>query len=181
MSISQQRAAMTELFQASGKAHGQAFAASNGQDSEWPLWYAEYLQTPLSRITAYRLTRSELVYCLMSIEFERKATASTVDWPAYYAGHFVERYGVAESAGDSLALYHSEDCPYCVSVRAGLARLGLDIELRDVDEEHQHRDALVAARQRATVPVLRVESACGEVRWIPNSSDIVRYLESTCE
>ena len=66
-------------------------------------------------------------------------------------------------------------------MRASLARLGLDIELRNVDEDPQHRDALVKARQRATVPVLWVRSSDGDERWIPNSRDIVGYLESTCD
>ena len=64
-------------------------------------------------------------------------------------------------------------------VRAGIERLGVNVELRNIFEDPQHRDDLVAARGRATVPVLRITSPNGEERWMPESRDIVRYLETT--
>jgi len=77
---------------------------------------------------------------------------------------------------EDLALYFFEACPYCVRVRHALERLGLQIELRDIREEPRYRQELVAARGRGTVPVLRIRSAEGD-RWMPESADIVRYLE----
>ena len=64
-------------------------------------------------------------------------------------------------------------------VRTGIDHLGVDVELRDIFENPQHRDDLIAARGRATVPVLRITSPNGEERWMPESRDIVRYLEKT--
>lgn len=62
-------------------------------------------------------------------------------------------------------------------VRSSIDQLGLDIELRSIVDDSQHRDDLIAARGRATVPVLRITSPCGEERWMPESRDIVHYLE----
>lgn len=68
-------------------------------------------------------------------------------------------------------------CPFCRRVTAAIARLGLDIELRDVGEQRELREELIEARGRATVPVLWIQSPDGEVRWIPESQDIIHYLE----
>ena len=58
-------------------------------------------------------------------------------------------------------------------------RLGVDVELRDIFQHPEHRAALIDARGRATVPVLRITSTDGEDRWMPESRDIVRFLEKT--
>ena len=64
-------------------------------------------------------------------------------------------------------------------VRANIERLGLNVELRDIFEDASYRDELIEARGRATVPVLRITSPNGEERWVPESRDIVSYLEKT--
>jgi glutathione S-transferase len=79
-------------------------------------------------------------------------------------------------AAPDLALYHYDGCGYCAKVRKALERLGVAVELRDVDEEPEHLRALLAARGRRTVPVLRIQKPEGD-EWMPESSDIVRYLE----
>lgn len=63
--------------------------------------------------------------------------------------------------------------------RSAIDRLGVDVELRDIFESPEYRDELIKARGRATVPVLRITSPDGEERWMPESRDIVRYLETT--
>ena len=55
--------------------------------------------------------------------------------------------------------------------------LGLEIELRNTLAEPEHRRDLVEAVGRGTVPVLRIEREEGGVQWLPESADIVRYLE----
>lgn len=75
-----------------------------------------------------------------------------------------------------LALYHYDSCPYCAKVRRALQRLGVEVELRDVLEQDEHMDALVEARGRRTVPVLRIQKAGGD-EWMPESDDIVAYLQ----
>ena len=78
----------------------------------------------------------------------------------------------------SLALYHYEGCPYCTLVRDVIARLGLDIELRDILRNADHRDELIAATGRRMVPCLRIEAASGRVQWMHESRDIIGYLDA---
>ena len=49
----------------------------------------------------------------------------------------------------------------------------------DPDWSEYYADELIESRGRATVPVLRITSPNGEERWMPESPDIVRYLETT--
>jgi glutathione S-transferase len=77
----------------------------------------------------------------------------------------------------NLSLYHFEGCPYCQRVRDAMKRLGVEIELRDVRASAEHLGALRAATGRSTVPVLRIEEGAGKTRWMPESLDIVAYLE----
>jgi len=76
---------------------------------------------------------------------------------------------------ESLTLYAFDSCPYCRRVFAAVEALGISLEIRDIHRDASHRQALVEATGRATVPVLRIEKE-GEVRWLPESKDIVAYL-----
>ena len=170
---------LVELFRETGSAHHAAFAATDGDDPEWPIWYAGHLQEPISRFLQVPLTRSELVYCLMNAENERIARAPDSDWPEFYAGQFIEHCAKsATQETDRLILYHSRSCPFCALVTSAIDRLQLDVEQREIFEDPQYREELVAARGRATVPVLRIVSPQGDERWMPESRDIVRYLET---
>ena len=171
------RRGIIDLLVATGTAHQEAFAATDGEDPEWPIWYASHLQQPLGKLLETDFTRSQLVYCLMYAEFERAARAEADEWAPYYADHFLERFAPARAPlQDKLFLYHFESCPFCRRVRAAIDRLGLEVELRDIHRDAKHWDDLVAARGRATVPVLRIRSPDGTERWMPESADIVRYL-----
>ena len=170
---------LAELFRQTGKAHHDAFIETDGEDPEWALWYAEYLQERIRPFLASSLTRSRLVFCLVGADNEHRAIDSDVPWPEYYAGHILECLGPAEGPADTLALYHFDGCPFCRRVRRTIDALGIDVELRNIYEDSDHLDALIDARGRATVPVLRITSADGEDRWMPESADIVRYLQAT--
>lgn len=84
-----------------------------------------------------------------------------------------------EAARDKLAMYTMPMCPFCWRVTRAINRLGLDVEMRDVLMHPARREELIQAMGRATVPVLWVQSADGEVRWLPESRDIVHYLQQT--
>jgi glutaredoxin len=171
---------IADLLTDTGAAHHQAFSATNGEDADWPIWYAEHLQRSLGALLHADFTRSQLVYCVMNAEFERAARAPDADWSRYYAEHFAERFAPTGTAtADKLSLYYFPSCPFCVIVRSTIDQLGLDVEFRDIHEDGEHREALIAERGRATVPVLQIESPDGDLRWMPESRDIVRYLNST--
>jgi len=57
--------------------------------------------------------------------------------------------------------------------------LGLDVKLRNIYEDPDYLKELRDARGRTTVPVLRITSPGGEERWMPESADIVRYLQAS--
>lgn len=77
-----------------------------------------------------------------------------------------------------LAVYQFEACPFCIKVRRGMRRLGLNIELRNVNENKQYENELVSGGGELQVPCLRIQNEDGSVQWMYESSDILKYLES---
>ncbi len=78
---------------------------------------------------------------------------------------------------EDLVLYGYPQCPFCRRVMGAAASLGIELELRNTLVDDDHQQALVDATGRSTVPVLRIEGEDGEERWMPESADIVEYLE----
>ena len=76
-----------------------------------------------------------------------------------------------------LSLYHREGCGYCSRVIQAIQRLGVEVESRNIWRDPAHRTALIAHTGRTQVPVLRIELADGGEEWIPESADIIRFLE----
>lgn len=83
---------------------------------------------------------------------------------------------VATARADSLILYHFDACFYCRMVRRAIDRLGIDVEYRNILENPNARKELIEVRGRSTVPVLRGRTGDDEW-WMPESRDIVKYLE----
>ncbi|MEM6926303.1 MAG: glutathione S-transferase N-terminal domain-containing protein [Myxococcota bacterium] len=165
---------VAELLKQTGHAHHQAFLATDGADPEWPLWYAEHAKDRLNELLGVSLTQSEIVALLVTLDQEHRAQGGEAPWPAFYAEKAAERF--VAGTEERLALYHFDGCPFCLMVRATIEELGIDVELRNIRTDPERLDELVAARGRATVPVLQCTSADGMVRWMPESRDIVRYL-----
>lgn len=83
---------LLEIFREAKNTHAQAFAAANGQDPEWPLWYADFLMKPLGEVLSASFTKSELVYLLVLADKEQMLRAPGADWAGYYARFFAERF-----------------------------------------------------------------------------------------
>ncbi|MEZ4669787.1 MAG: hypothetical protein R3E39_17925 [Anaerolineae bacterium] len=81
---------LTDLFRQTGKAHHAAFAATDGADDEWPLWYADYLTDKLPALVGKTLTKSELVYRLVDLSKRQSKEAPGVEWAAFYAQEFAK-------------------------------------------------------------------------------------------
>jgi hypothetical protein len=79
---------LADLFRAAGSAHHHAFIGTNGEDPEWPDWYAQFLQAKLNAMLSVRWTRSEIVYLLLHAELERSRTRP--EWTGFYAQVFLE-------------------------------------------------------------------------------------------
>jgi len=169
-----------DLLLEAGHAHHTAFAATDGADPDWSIWYADYLKEPFAQRLDMNFHKSQLIYCLMNADFEHQARSPDSNWSEYYPDEIIERYAPSDnSEEDKLALYHFNGCPFCSMVRSAIDHLGIDVELRDVFENSEYRKELIEARGRATVPVLRIISPGDEQRWMPESRDIVHYLETT--
>lgn len=180
MTIDRIASSLTEAFEKVGPAHHQAFAATDGDDPEWPLWYAEFLIDDLRQLLGAKLTKSKVVYCLMAASEEHEARGRDTPWPGSYAEHFAARLAPADApTTDRLSLYYYPACPFCQRVLGAVERLGVTVDLRDIRVDREHFDELVGVRGRATVPVLLIESAGGESRWMPESADIIDYLEAS--
>lgn len=72
-----------------------------------------------------------------------------------------------------LMLYYFPSCPFCVVVLDALARLGLEVPMRDINTEAGARDDLIAIGGKGQVPCLVID---GEPLY--ESADIVRWLEA---
>lgn len=81
--------ALAQLFRDAGHAHHRAFLATNGDDPEWPRWYAEQLAPRMEVLLGRRFWVPELAECLRELEERRKAMQPTPDWPMFYAEFFV--------------------------------------------------------------------------------------------
>jgi len=92
----------------------------------------------------------------------------------------VERSAEAQAEVDEacrqLALYQFRTCPFCIKVRKEMARLGLNIELRDAQLDPEHRQALAEGGGRVKVPCLRIEHDDGTTEWLYESDDINAWL-----
>ena len=90
--MSKQIEDLKALFAETGSAHHQAFIDVDGEDAEWPLWYAEYCQQKISDILNTTLTKSELVYALVHLDRTMRNEAPNADWRTYYAEYFIQHY-----------------------------------------------------------------------------------------
>jgi glutaredoxin 3 len=77
----------------------------------------------------------------------------------------------------NLELYELPGCPYCAKVTKKLDELGLDYVSHEVPSSHSKRTEVKELSGQTGVPVL-VDPDNG-IDAMPESSDIVEYLEET--
>lgn len=80
------------LLNETAEAHHKAFAATEGEDPDWPLWYADYLIEKMRQMLNAKFTKSELIYLLVMAEKKNGVVAPKAYWPRFYAKFFVNRY-----------------------------------------------------------------------------------------
>ncbi len=76
-----------------------------------------------------------------------------------------------------MILYVRDYCGFCHRVLRVIDRLGLNVEIRNIWQSGEAERELIYATGRHTVPVLRIVDNTGDSRWLPESGDIIRYLE----
>ena len=87
---------LTALFDTAGKAHHEAFASVNGEDPDWPEWYAARLIERFSELTGQAQTVESLGRRLAELEARRQREAPDAAWARYYAERIVEEIDDAE-------------------------------------------------------------------------------------
>jgi glutaredoxin len=76
-----------------------------------------------------------------------------------------------------LSLYQLPACPFCVKTRRAIKRLGLNIELRNINQNEKYREELIKEGGKRTVPCLKITQKDQSIIWMYESSDIIAYLE----
>lgn len=115
----------------------------------------------------FRLLRLVLTpFMLLS---EKLSTPKAISRPA-------EQQAAVDEATNKLALYQFRACPFCMKVRKEMARLGLNIELRDAQHDPKHREALLAGGGNIKVPCLLITDDQGQEQWMYESDEINTWL-----
>ncbi len=83
-----------------------------------------------------------------------------------------------DSATKLLSLYQLPSCPFCVKVRRAIKREGLNIALRNINDNHEFNQQLIREGGKRKVPCLRIENTNGEVKWLYESNDIIAHLST---
>ena len=80
----------TELLSQAAPAHHQAFAATDGDDPDWPDWYAAWLLERWPEAPP-EVDQSRLAKLLAAAAESHKETGTDEDWPGFYARFLMER------------------------------------------------------------------------------------------
>jgi hypothetical protein len=85
-------AQLADLSNETAEAHHKAYAATEGEDPDWPLWYEDYLLEKVRKMLKAKFTKSELIYLLVSKDKENGSVAPGAYWPRFYAKSIISRY-----------------------------------------------------------------------------------------
>jgi hypothetical protein len=95
MNAASTAARLAQRFRDAGAAHHRAFAATDGEDPEWPSWYAAYLAPWFPDLVGEPLSVDRLAADLVIVDREYRDAGSALAWPEYYVEWFMQKYGRA--------------------------------------------------------------------------------------
>ncbi len=125
-------------------------------------------------IIRYFFRALRLVLTPIMLISEKLSTPAAIDRPA-------EDQKEVDRACQDLALYQFKACPFCIKVRKEMARLNLNIPIRDARDNSEHRQALEQEGGRIKVPCLRIHNEQGQDEWLYESDDIIAWLQQRFE
>ena len=101
-----------------------------------------------------------------------------IDWITYPVKkkHPGDKQEQLNNQTANMALYQFKLCPFCVSTRRTIRKLGLNIETRDARNDPSWNQELVEQGGKYQVPCLRIVKDDGSVAWMYESKDINSYL-----
>ena len=82
-----------------------------------------------------------------------------------------------DASTQHLNLYQLPACPFCVKVRRAMKRDGLNIELRNINQNEAYREELIREGGKRKVPCLKITDENEKVTWLYESSDVISYLQ----
>ena len=91
--MADKKAAIVALLRESGPAHHQAYIETDGDDPDWPIWYADYLRDRLNPLLGMDLTRTQLIVLLVELDQLYRTEKPASDWPTYYTDRLLARFG----------------------------------------------------------------------------------------
>ncbi len=84
-------AELTAVLAAAGPAHHAAYIETDGDDPEWPLWYANHVADEVRRILERPdLTVSRLVWAFVAADQSHRNKAPDMPWSRFYAEWFAD-------------------------------------------------------------------------------------------
>jgi hypothetical protein len=84
---------LEELFHQTAEDHHVAFAATDGVDADWSIWYAGHLlERGIESLLDAKLLKSDLIYLLVLADKMQGVEAPGGRWERYYADFFLTRY-----------------------------------------------------------------------------------------
>ncbi len=86
-----------------------------------------------------------------------------------------EEQFIVDQKTKSLKLYEFYACPFCIKTRRAIKRLNLIVETRNA-QKGDFRTELESSGGKIQVPCLKI-TRDGEVSWLYESNDIIRYLD----
>jgi hypothetical protein len=84
---------LAQLFHQTAEDHHVAYAATDGVDPDWSIWYAGHLlENNIERLLEAKLLKSDLIYLLVLADKMQHMEAPGGQWERYYANFFLNRY-----------------------------------------------------------------------------------------
>ena len=92
--MSDTQAQIAELLHEAGETHHQVYRITDGVDSDWASWYADWLisLSELPAVLGVKPIRSELVYLLVRLDKDYVAQSPAEPWEPFYASRVVEHF-----------------------------------------------------------------------------------------
>jgi hypothetical protein len=87
------RSRLESVLEATGPAHHAAYIDTDGEDPEWPRWYARHLIEDLRSIFSRPdLTESRLVWALVTADDAYNSEQSTLPCYEFHATRFISEF-----------------------------------------------------------------------------------------
>jgi hypothetical protein len=85
---------LATLLKAAGRAHHAAYAATDGADPEWPIWYTDHIIDEARGVLEVPgLTKSQLIAALVDADLAYQEQHPDQPWWVFYADVFALRLG----------------------------------------------------------------------------------------